>query len=304
VDIAVCVPSGPHALLILYLGRILEIFVDGVVFLDIFVWFLTGDIDVDTHAIVPKPFFTRCIIPGTLVQILDHPTLPDLLPSLLRSTLKLSSSIGYSRCIRWFLALMPAMKIVVIDPMIGFFFQHIKEEDEGFFMQYAESMGIISPERRSGYFSDATFGRTGSKRHFHRVSSDQYNTSQVGLSLFDDEGIQSMLSTESSGSFNVMPMQSPSRMNSGIASQAPSQLATAPATPPLQNSPSRKNRSVQFILHDDVQSHSHTSTTTTTSHSSLTTSLSSRKSVSVGEYSLSYSENSLPALDDRWLAEK
>ena len=82
VDIAVCIPSGPHALLILHFGRILEIFVDGIAFLDIFVWFLTGDIDVETHAVIPKPFISRCVIPGTLVQVLDHPTVPNLLPNL------------------------------------------------------------------------------------------------------------------------------------------------------------------------------------------------------------------------------
>lgn len=81
-DIAVCIPSGPQALLILRFGQFLEFFVDAVVFLDIFIWFLTGDIDVDTHAIIPKPFFTRCVLPGTLVQVLDHPTLPDLIPGL------------------------------------------------------------------------------------------------------------------------------------------------------------------------------------------------------------------------------
>ena len=92
VDIAVCIPSGPQALVILQFGRMLEIFVDAVVFMDIFVWFLTGDIDVDTHAIIPKPFFTRCILPGTLVQVLDHPTLPDLLPGLVSIYTTLRSS--------------------------------------------------------------------------------------------------------------------------------------------------------------------------------------------------------------------
>jgi len=291
IDIAVCIPSGPQALFILYLGRMLEIFVDGVVFLDIFVWFFTGDIDVDTHAIIPKPFFTRCIIPGTLVQILDHPTLPDLLPGVLRSTLKLSSSIGYSRCIRWILALMPALKIVVMDPMIGFFFEHIEEEDEDFFIHYAESMGMISPERRSGHFSDASIGLIGSKRHFlHRRRSDSYSTSQVGLSLFDD-GIQSMASTESSGSFTaVIPMQSPSRKTSELDSATqPPPPTPGPATPSLQFSPSRKNRSVHFGLHDESRSHTHTA-------ASIPTLLDNKRS---GDYSLSYSENSLQSLDNR-----
>ncbi len=296
-DIAMCIPSGPQALFILYVGRMLEIFVDGVVFLDIFVWFFTGDIDVDTHAIIPKPFFTRCIIPGTLVQILDHPTLPDLLPGLLRSTIQLSSSIGYSRCIRWVLALMPAMKIVMMDPMIGFFFKHIKEDEEDFFIHYAESMGMISPERRSGFFSEASFGRVGStgtpsKRQFHRPRSDSYSTSQVGLSLFDDSGIQSMTSTDSSGSFTaVIPMQSPSSKNS----QPPPPPSGPVATPSLQYSPSRKNRSVHFGLHDE-SSHSQTSHSAT-STAALIPTLMDNRNLKSGDYSLSYSETSLQGLN-------
>lgn len=292
VDVAVCIPSGPQALFILYFGRMLEIFVDGVVFLDIFVWFFTGDIDVGTHAIIPKPFFTRCLIPGTLVQILDHPTVPNLLPGLFKNTLKLSDAIGYSRCIRWVLALMPAMKIVVIDPMIGFFFEHIEEDEEDFFIHYAESMGMITPERRSGFFSSSSLRSSRmSKRHFHRLSSDPYHTSQVGLSLFD-EGVQSMASTESSGSFTpVIPMQSPSRKNSGLVSTTqspppPAAPASGPATPSLQHSPSRNNRSVHFGLHDETQSQSHAA--------SIPTLSSNRKSP---DYSLSYSANSLQALD-------
>lgn len=51
--VAVCTPSGPHAVLFLLIGRMLEFFVDAVVFFDIFVWFATGEIDSETHAIIP-----------------------------------------------------------------------------------------------------------------------------------------------------------------------------------------------------------------------------------------------------------
>lgn len=52
VDVAVCIPIGLHAVTILFIGRMLEVFVDAVAYLDIFVWFLTGEID-ETHAIIP-----------------------------------------------------------------------------------------------------------------------------------------------------------------------------------------------------------------------------------------------------------
>jgi hypothetical protein len=52
VDVAVCIPIGLHSVTILLIGRMLEVFVDAVAYFDIFVWFLTGEID-ETHAIIP-----------------------------------------------------------------------------------------------------------------------------------------------------------------------------------------------------------------------------------------------------------
>ena len=82
VDLAACIPSGPQATVVLLFSQLLEKSIDAIAFFDIIVWFLTGDIDIDTHEIIPKPFFARCILPGTLVQVLDHPTLPELAPTL------------------------------------------------------------------------------------------------------------------------------------------------------------------------------------------------------------------------------
>jgi len=91
-DVRVCIPSGPQAHLLLSFGKVLELFVDFVAFADIFIWFSTGDIDAKAHSgrqlesallscymrfvfvsretphtllVIPKPFFTRCILPGT-----------------------------------------------------------------------------------------------------------------------------------------------------------------------------------------------------------------------------------------------
>mmetsp|Transcript_25511 Transcript_25511/g.61348 ORF Transcript_25511/g.61348 Transcript_25511/m.61348 type:complete len:886 (-) Transcript_25511:178-2835(-) len=266
VDIAVCVPNGPQALLVLHLGRMLEFFVDAVVFMDIFVWFLTGDIDVDTHAIIPKPFFTRCILPGTLVQVLDHPTLPDLLPSLLKSTLVTFATIGYSRCIRWILAVVPALKMLVLDPMAGFFFKHI-EEDEGL-MHYAESVGMLTPERKPmSYGSAGSLGAasasSGHRRHLfsptlHKRDSDAFNTSQVGL-FFDASPVSSrsvlgsMLSTDgSSDGLDRLPLP-------------PSLLPPSFSGMPMENSPLKKrDKSVHFGLlsnaHNNPQSASNDET--------------------------------------------
>ena len=244
VDIAVCIPSGPSALLILHFGGYLEWFVDGVVFADIFVWFLTGDIDIDTHAIIPKPFFTRCILPGTLVQVLDHPTLPDLLPKLLKSILEAFATIGYSRCLRWVLALAPALKILVFDPCCEYFFQHI-EEDEGL-MHYAESAGLLTPERKRNelFGSTNSLGNSGKRHLFFRKNSDAYTTSQVGLS-YDSSPVssryelQSMVSTDGS-SMDVHEERLPSSLRQSTFADLP-----------VQNFPLKKRRSVHFGLFEN-----------------------------------------------------
>lgn len=85
VDMGICIPSGPQASLVFSMGRMMEVFADSVAFIDIFVWFATGDIEAETHIVIPKPFFSRCILPGTLVQVLDHPTVPNLMPDIVRS---------------------------------------------------------------------------------------------------------------------------------------------------------------------------------------------------------------------------
>jgi len=251
VDIAVCIPNGPQALMLLHFGGMLEFFVDAVVFMDIFVWFSTGDIDIDTHAIIPKPFFTRCILPGTLVQVLDHPTLPGLLPGLLKSTLATFATIGYSRCIRWILAFIPALKILILDPLTRFFFEHI-EEDEGL-MHYAESVGMLTPERKSGmlYGSAGSLGTSAGgsmgKSHFfhHKHSSDAFNTSQVGLS-FESSPV-------SSRSFFLPRMISTDGSMDGIVDRLPSSLLPPSFSGiPMENSPMKKRKSVHFGLFGNV----------------------------------------------------
>ncbi len=237
IDIAVCIPSGRQALFILRLGHFLEFFVDAVVFFDIFIWLMTGDIDVDTHAIIPKPFFTRCVIPGTLVQILDHPTLPDLLPGLVKNTLVTCADIGYSRCIRLILALIPALKMLVLDPLIAYFFKHL-ENDE--LMHYAESVGMLTPERKSGtLYGGASFRDLYSgvfrSQFYNGQSTDGCNSSQVGL-YFDSSPVP----------LRPVPVGLKGPPTDGTAEQT-----LAPIFPGLlsmEKSPSKGRKSVHFGL--------------------------------------------------------
>ena len=257
IDIAVCVPSGHQAMLIIQFGSLVERVIDTVVFVDIFVWFLTGEIDMDTHLVVPKPFITRCIIPGTLVQVLDHPTLPTLLPNILKSLLRVSKTIGYSRLVRWVLAMAPAMKIVVFDPLKSFFFSHIKE-DEGI-MRYAESVGMLSPQRKFHQSSTADLLDVGDfNRTFFRRSSSttMNNTSQVGLAFdFSPEpsrqDLTDMLSTDVSSTSDVQTSNSNANVNPqtptrpGILNN-PVNNEVQPTLIPMSRSPSKNRRSVHF----------------------------------------------------------
>jgi hypothetical protein len=64
-----CITSHSISLVLLRMSSIYEVAIDIVCFLDIFVWFFTGEVNAD-GVVVPKPFIYRCIIPGTLVQVL------------------------------------------------------------------------------------------------------------------------------------------------------------------------------------------------------------------------------------------
>ena len=138
--------------LFLQLGFMLETFIDVVSFLDIFFWFFTGDLDGETGLVIPKPFFGRCILPGTLVQVLDHPTLPKVLPFYINRIVDTTISIGWSRVIRWILAIVPAFNMIVFQPLAAYFFRHFEDSnatgDEDILMSYAESFGYL-PQRAS-----------------------------------------------------------------------------------------------------------------------------------------------------------
>ena len=152
-----CVPTSNFSKLLLLLGSAIESFIDVVSFLDIFFWFFTGDLDVSTGIIVPKPFFGRCILPGTVVQVIDHPTLPHFLPSVMGNLATLASKLGWSRLVLWACALLPALAVEVVLPLSSYFFRHyedtIKWDGRGggrspnnnsdILMTYAESFGYL-----------------------------------------------------------------------------------------------------------------------------------------------------------------
>lgn len=185
--------------------------------------------------------------------------------SKLRTILRVSKKIGYSRLVRWVLAIAPASKVVLFDPVKTFLFRHIKE-DEGL-MRYADSVGILSPEIKHHGSSTDLFGMGELNRtFFHRYSSTTMNTSsQVGLAFDSPEpsrqdlknmvstyhGLKSMVSTDISSISDISMSKSESIAASPLSSR-PGILTTAnkthiqPSLIPMSRSPSKNRRSVHF----------------------------------------------------------
>ena len=177
----ICVPSSATSKLVLKLGGAVESFIDVVGFLDIFIWFQTGELDAK-GVVVPKPFFYRCIMPGTLVQVLDHPTLPDILPALIAQAMDAAEAAGWSRVIRWVLAIVPAFVMLVVHPLNTYFFRH-HNKCEGM-LRYAESCGMLAPVSKHST-ANLLYGGGGS---LHAIPS---YPSQIGMSLNDSAAFPS-----------------------------------------------------------------------------------------------------------------
>lgn len=177
--VTICTPSSVWAKLFLHFGGALESFIDIVSFLDIFIWFFTGELD-DKGVVVPKPFITRCILPGTLVQVLDHPTLPNILPSLIARAMDVADAVGWSRVFRWGLAIAPAVKILVVEPMNSYMFRHV-DTTQGM-MKYAESCGVLAPKRMQTATS-TNFSSFSARSLNEHIPIPETDPSEVGMTL-------------------------------------------------------------------------------------------------------------------------
>jgi hypothetical protein len=113
--------------------------------------------------------------------VLDHPTLPELLPSLIRHFLDFCRAIGYARAIRWILAIAPCCAMAV-RPIKSYVFDQTVDTSRGI-MSYVESLGMLGP------------GGGGSAGHIRQYSDSgdsqwdssmrSYSSSQLGMSFED-----------------------------------------------------------------------------------------------------------------------
>lgn len=150
----------------------------------------------------------------------------------MRSILATSALIGYSRCIRWILAVIPALKMLVLDPLSDYLFHHL-EEDDGL-MRYAESVGMLTP--RNSESLATTIGDT--------KNCDGFNTSSVNLGLnFDASPFASRNEL-----LNMIPSKtdestmSTEEVSHVVRTQSPSYSGMA-----MENSPVKRNKTVQFF---------------------------------------------------------
>jgi hypothetical protein len=72
-------------------------------YMDVFIFFFTGDIHPETGVKIPKPFFTRWIFPGLLFQCLVNPVMGSTAGAMW-SSIKTLIHLGAVRVWRWYVA--------------------------------------------------------------------------------------------------------------------------------------------------------------------------------------------------------
>lgn len=183
----------------------------------------------------------------------------------MQSTLATFAAVGYSRCLRWILAVIPALKMLVLDPLTAYFFNHL-DGDVGL-IHYAESVGMLTPQRRSGSLCRpsgahdaphlASTGVAADPRYlFHRQVSNHFNTSSVGLSVdaspySSRHELLSMTSTDGSQTDGATDMLSMEELPWKEASRKSDHTQRPYPDIPMKNSPQKNNRSVHFDLFDE-----------------------------------------------------
>ena len=117
------------------IGKFIEDSISTICIWDIPIWLQIGEYD-EYGLLVPKPFFSRYILPGTLVQVLDHPTLFDEVSLTVWRTIHVANIVGYSRFIRWIIILGPAA-LSIFEQTKSYFLCSICSVDEYYGAQKA-----------------------------------------------------------------------------------------------------------------------------------------------------------------------
>jgi len=80
--------------------------VTAIFFLDVFITFFTGDLASSTGTLIPKPFFTRYVVPGIALQLVVNPTMIEI-SQMVKQMMIHAIHIGPSLCFHLLLAIVP-----------------------------------------------------------------------------------------------------------------------------------------------------------------------------------------------------
>jgi hypothetical protein len=106
--------------------RVVEL-VSIVSFLDVFITFLTGELDEKTGGLKPKSFFARWILPGVALQLLVNPTMKDI-SAVVKKVLAFSKNAGPMRMFHVALAIFPAVRAIALS-IIDLVFHFVDSEN-------------------------------------------------------------------------------------------------------------------------------------------------------------------------------
>ena len=108
-------------------SRCLTAFVHAVCFLDVFVTFSTGELT-STGKLVPKPFFTRYILPGIGLQLIVNPTMVAL-SEVVKTVILHSINVGPSLCFHLMLVCLPFVHWIY-DMLLEFVIDFVERQNK------------------------------------------------------------------------------------------------------------------------------------------------------------------------------
>ena len=115
------------------IATVIPLFVNTIFFLDVFITFFTGELSsTTTGMIVPKPFFTRYILPGVGLQLIVNPTMFEI-SRLVKQMIVHAMHIGPCLCSHLFLGCVP-FAVCCYDLVLDVLFDFVEKQNRDYRM--------------------------------------------------------------------------------------------------------------------------------------------------------------------------
>ena len=101
--------------------------VNAIFFLDVFITFFTGELTTSTGTLMPKPFFTRYIVPGIVLQLIVNPTMIEI-SQMVKQMMVHAIHIGPSLCFHLLLAIIPFV-VCAYDILLDLIFDFVEQQN-------------------------------------------------------------------------------------------------------------------------------------------------------------------------------